>query len=173
VPFDKSKHFGVEHVIVRDPKTFAPLPIDQTGLLQGVSLIPKSYPGHSGLTEDLGARDWSAARIPELRGCSDVIAAAAIKAYLGGGRFLDVDFADVLAHAEQSRLALAPPFSANRTAIVTDVSARLLATRRIVDRPATAYFAHWTRRAAIRDLAARFEASAMPGTLAAPRTPQR
>jgi acyl-protein synthetase LuxE len=39
---------------VRDPKTFAPLPIGQTGLLQVVSLLPKSYPGHSVLTEDLG-----------------------------------------------------------------------------------------------------------------------
>lgn len=80
-------------VIVRDPATLEPLPIGKTGLLQVVSLLPKSYPGHSILTEDLGTveRVDNASvgrlgkgirvlgRLPasELRGCSDVVAAAA------------------------------------------------------------------------------------------------
>ena len=80
-------------IIVRDPKTFEPLPVGQTGLLQVVSLLPKSYPGHSILTEDLGVVERIdnpnvgrmgkgirvISRLPasELRGCSDVIAAAA------------------------------------------------------------------------------------------------
>jgi len=80
-------------VIVRDPATLQPLPVGETGLLQVVSLLPKSYPGHSILTEDLGIVervDNSSigrmgkgirvlGRLPasELRGCSDVIAAAA------------------------------------------------------------------------------------------------
>ena len=93
----------------------------------------------------------------------------AIKVYRGGGKFLDMELADILAHVEQSRSALAPPFSPDRTAVVADVSARLLANRGIVDRPAMAYFAHWTRRGAIRDLAVRFAASTLPGTLTAPR----
>ena len=78
---------------MRDPKTFEPLPVGQTGLLQVVSLLPKSYPGHSILTEDLGVVERIdnpnvgrmgkgirvISRLPasELRGCSDVIAAAA------------------------------------------------------------------------------------------------
>ncbi len=41
-------------VIVRDPATFLPLPPGRPGLLQLVSLLPASYPGHSILTEDLG-----------------------------------------------------------------------------------------------------------------------
>ncbi|MGE5475858.1 MAG: acyl-protein synthetase [Bacteroidales bacterium] len=78
-------------VIVRDPVTLAPLPPGQTGLLQVVSLVPRSYPGHSLLTEDLGvvehvdggapARCGKGFRVlgrlpkAELRGCSDVAAA--------------------------------------------------------------------------------------------------
>lgn len=80
-------------VIVRDPISLQPLPIGQTGLLQIVSLLPKSYPGHSILTEDLGTVERIdngpigrlgkgirvLGRLPasELRGCSDVVAAAA------------------------------------------------------------------------------------------------
>jgi hypothetical protein len=80
-------------VIVRDPRTLEPLPIGQPGLLQIVSLLPRSYPGHSILTEDLGVVeriDNPAAgrmgkgirilgRLPasELRGCSDVISSGA------------------------------------------------------------------------------------------------
>ncbi|MFB2517413.1 acyl-protein synthetase [Lysinibacillus sp. OTC-L20] len=74
-------------IIIRDQITFEPLPIGQQGLIQAISEIPKSYPGHSLLTEDLGIIHgvddcpcgWKgkyftvAGRIPkaELRGCSD------------------------------------------------------------------------------------------------------
>lgn len=80
-------------VIVRDPITFRPAPLGGIGLLQVMSLLPHSYPGHSVLTEDLGsvvfvANDdagWAGkgirihGRVPrsELRGCSDVIAVSA------------------------------------------------------------------------------------------------
>jgi hypothetical protein len=80
-------------VIVRDPVTLEELPHGQTGILQVLSVLPTSYPGHSLLTEDLGvvrAVDSPACgrfgkafstlgRLPraELRGCSDVIAASA------------------------------------------------------------------------------------------------
>jgi hypothetical protein len=78
-------------VIVRDPYTYEEVPNGQTGVLEVLSALPRSYPGHCLLTEDLGvvhAVDSSACgrfgkafsvlrRIPqaELRGCSDVIAA--------------------------------------------------------------------------------------------------
>ena len=78
-------------VIVRDPYTLEEVPNGQTGVLEVLSALPRSYPGHCLLTEDLGvvhAVDSSACgrfgkafsvlgRIPkaELRGCSDVIAA--------------------------------------------------------------------------------------------------
>ncbi|MFY0520170.1 acyl-protein synthetase [Lysinibacillus sp. UGB7] len=74
-------------VIIRNPITFDVLPVGQQGLIQVVSELPKSYPGHSLLTEDLGTIHgvddcpcgWKGkyfsvvGRIPkaELRGCSD------------------------------------------------------------------------------------------------------
>jgi hypothetical protein len=78
-------------VIVRDPESWEPAPNGQPGVLQVLSLLPHSYPGHSLLTEDTGVVEvvdpgngWMGkgirvlGRIPksELRGCSDVIAAA-------------------------------------------------------------------------------------------------
>jgi phenylacetate-coenzyme A ligase PaaK-like adenylate-forming protein len=41
-------------VIVRDSINFKPLPPGQPGLIQLLSVIPRSYPGHSLLTEDEG-----------------------------------------------------------------------------------------------------------------------
>jgi hypothetical protein len=79
-------------VIIRDPVSWEPLPPGRTGLIELVSLLPKSYPGHAILTEDLGeivsidsgTNGWLGkamlihGRLPkaELRGCSDVVAAA-------------------------------------------------------------------------------------------------
>ncbi len=81
-------------VIIRDPLTFAPLPEGQTGLIQILSTVPHSFPGHALLTEDMGrivktdggTQGWMGkalhvlGRVPkaELRGCSDVIAASAL-----------------------------------------------------------------------------------------------
>jgi hypothetical protein len=81
-------------VIVRHPLTFEPLPYQEQGLIQVVSELPKSYPGHSLLTEDLGmiiGEDdcpcgWKGkyfsveGRIPraEARGCSDTFQGGAI-----------------------------------------------------------------------------------------------
>ncbi len=78
-------------VIVRRPHSWEPAGIGEEGVIQVVSLLPRSYPGHSVLTEDLGVvatidagnggRLGKAIRVSgrapktELRGCSDVIAA--------------------------------------------------------------------------------------------------
>ncbi|MGE0869039.1 MAG: acyl-protein synthetase [Kofleriaceae bacterium] len=79
-------------VIVRDPVTLAELPPGHAGVLQLISALPSSYPGHSVLTEDLGIiehvdRDSCGrlgkairviGRVPraELRGCGDTHAAS-------------------------------------------------------------------------------------------------
>ncbi len=41
-------------IIIRDPYDFSPLPIGESGLIQLLSVIPHSYPGHSILSEDVG-----------------------------------------------------------------------------------------------------------------------
>jgi hypothetical protein len=77
-------------VIVRDPVTWAELPVGEVGVVQVVSALPSSYPGHSILTEDLGVvhgidddpggwlgkRFSLKGRVPhtQLRGCSDIYA---------------------------------------------------------------------------------------------------
>jgi hypothetical protein len=76
-------------VIVRDPETWQPLPPGRPGLIEVLSTLPTSYPGHVLLTEDLGVvhgvddGDWPGkrftvlGRLPraEARGCSDTYAA--------------------------------------------------------------------------------------------------
>ena len=77
-------------VIIRDPKDFSAAPIGQKGLMEVVSLLPSSYPGHALLTEDegvvLGEDDCPCGRKgkyfkilgrvknAEIRGCSDTYA---------------------------------------------------------------------------------------------------
>jgi len=74
-------------VLVRDPDTLEVVPFGTSGLLQLLSNIPRSYPGHSLLTEDIGTIVGEnececgrpgkyftiEGRLPraELRGCSD------------------------------------------------------------------------------------------------------
>lgn len=91
VYLENTRHFlhapVFSDVIIRDPHTLRPVPDGTPGIIQVVSALPESYPGHSLLTEDLGViegcDDPSVAmggryfrilgRLPraELRGCSD------------------------------------------------------------------------------------------------------
>jgi phenylacetate-coenzyme A ligase PaaK-like adenylate-forming protein len=79
-------------VIVRRPDDFQPLGAGETGLIQVVSVLPASYPGHALLTEDEGLLhgedDCPCGRLgryftvlgrvrdAELRGCSDTYGAS-------------------------------------------------------------------------------------------------
>ncbi len=74
-------------VIIRDPLNFDPLPVGSRGLIQLLSVVPQSYPGHSLLSEDegeiIGVDDCTCGRMgtyfkvygriqnAEMRGCSD------------------------------------------------------------------------------------------------------
>lgn len=74
-------------IIIRD-KNLNPLAFKKKGLVQLISLLPRSYPGHSILTEDLGTvygeddckcgragkyfKIWGRLPKSEVRGCSDV-----------------------------------------------------------------------------------------------------
>lgn len=74
-------------VIIRDPDTWQPAPVGVPGVVEVLSVLPRSYPGHVLLTEDLGVvhgigsaeSGWAGkqleilGRVPrsELRGCSD------------------------------------------------------------------------------------------------------
>lgn len=74
-------------VLVRDPRSWAPAPVGEAGIVEVLSLLPRSYPGHALLTEDvgivrgvddcpcgrMGRRISVMGRVPktEIRGCSD------------------------------------------------------------------------------------------------------
>ena len=72
-------------VIIRDPETWDEQPVGRPGLIEVLSSLPRSYPGHVLLTEDLGVLDgiddgdWPGKRFSvlgrlsgvEARGCSD------------------------------------------------------------------------------------------------------
>jgi len=74
-------------IIIRDPLNFDPLPSGQRGLIQLLSVVPRSYPGHSLLSEDegeiIGVDNCACGRMgtyfkvygriqnAETRGCSD------------------------------------------------------------------------------------------------------
>ncbi|MGH7515125.1 MAG: acyl-protein synthetase [Gemmatimonadales bacterium] len=97
VYFENPRHYLqapiYSEVIVRDPVSLQPVPDGHPGLVQVLSCLPTSYPGHSLLTEDLGVirgadpegtglggRHFEIlGRVPkaELRGCSDTFAASA------------------------------------------------------------------------------------------------
>ncbi len=77
-------------IIIRRPTDFSVAPHGETGIIQVVSVLPESYPGHSLLTEDqgviLGEDDCPCGRLgkyfkingriknAEIRGCSDTYA---------------------------------------------------------------------------------------------------
>jgi len=77
-------------IVVRDPETWEPLPPGKPGVIEVVSTLPESYPGHILLTEDLGVihgiddGTWPGprfsilGRLPraEARGCSDTFTLA-------------------------------------------------------------------------------------------------
>jgi phenylacetate-coenzyme A ligase PaaK-like adenylate-forming protein len=78
-------------IIIRNPQTFEPSPLGEEGIVEVLSIVPRSYPGHGLLTEDwgmlLGEDDCACGRQgkyfkilgrvakAETRGCSDTYGA--------------------------------------------------------------------------------------------------
>ena len=94
---------------------------------------------------------------------------ASVQTYRGKGEFEPVELNDLLARLDVNPSTRAVPFAPDRIALVGELSARLLADRGASEQPALAYFAHWTRRAALRDLVARFNATIPADAVVAPR----
>jgi hypothetical protein len=89
---DGEKHPAAElRLLIRDPMDFHVLEKGKHGIIQVVSMLPESYPGHSLLTEDEGEilgeddcpcgrkgkyfRIFGRLKNAEIRGCSDTYAA--------------------------------------------------------------------------------------------------
>ena len=146
-------------VIIRDPQTLAEQPPGIPGLIQVVSLLPGSYPGHSILTEDWGvvesvdAGDWKGkaftvhGRIPqaELRGCSDVTSALTVMPGPVPGNHADTPLTPL------------PCFDAETVDFGAALSARLFAEPQARDFADLATLAFWLRPASTALLRRHFE----------------
>jgi len=167
-------------VIVRNPLDFSVCDYGEKGILQVVSAIPESYPGHSLLTEDegiiLGEDDCPCGRKgkyfevlgriknAEIRGCSDTFAAN--RAMLSH-KSDEVSNSDVLNKikylvgdaktvASISNLAFLRPFDDVIVAFLNDVSKELMRDKDAKAFPDIVTLGFWLRKASIEQLQKRF-----------------
>ncbi len=166
-------------VIVRNPIDFSEAKIGERGILQVVSTIPVSYPGHSLLTEDegmiLGEDDCPCGRKgkyfkvfgrlknAEIRGCSDTFAAdqngstgssdASSKQVLDRVKFLVGD-KEVLMN--MPRVVMKRPFDEQIIDFLNDLSKELMHDKTAKLFPDIVTLGFWLRRSSILKLKERF-----------------
>ncbi|MBJ6749867.1 LuxE/PaaK family acyltransferase [Geomonas anaerohicana] len=158
-------------VLMRDPVDWRPLPPGHRGVIETVSVLPRSYPGQVLLTEDVGTvhgvddcpcgrfgtRFSVEGRLPkvELRGCSDTHAYDAVSgASSGGGTELfptlhECSAADLLRDDAFFTGPMRPAFSAEAVAFLDSLSRTIFSLRQEDDPPHFAALAFWLRRSNI------------------------
>lgn len=157
-------------VITRKPNDFSECAIGEKGIIQVVSTIPESYPGHSLLTEDegivLGVDDCPCGRKgkyfkvigrlqkAEIRGCSDTFAAnvsvnnaADQIEYLIGNRN---------SIADSAKLIPIKPFADKLVDFCNDFSTLIMKNREARQYPDVATLGFWLRRASVLSMKERF-----------------
>lgn len=147
-------------VIIRDLETGGPLPTGQQGVIELLSVLPRSYPGHVLLTEDqgriLGEDDCPCGRkgryfevtgripLAELRGCSDARTTTATNEADDMRLLLGVPPQQV---AEKMPF---PPFAAEVVAFLSDLSSRLLTERNLRQHADLVALGYWLRPKALQ-----------------------
>lgn len=167
-------------VIVRNPLDFSEAKIGERGILQVVSTIPESYPGHSLLTEDegmiLGEDDCPCGRKgkyfkifgrlknAEIRGCSDTFAAD----HSGSKKENDDDNSNAVLDKvsylvgdknivlEMQNCPTRKPFDDEVVDFLNDLSKELMQNRMAKAFPDIVTLGFWLRRASITKLMERF-----------------
>lgn len=166
-------------VITRRPKDFSECAVGEPGIIQVVSAIPESYPGHSLLTEDegiiLGEDDCPCGRkgkyfkitgrikSAEIRGCSDTFAAdrgGSATAKIGTStvnlniRFLigNKSIIDDMPNVRPLR-----PFSDDIMNFIHDVSAELISVKEGKAFPDIVTLGFWLRKASLTKIRSRYE----------------
>ncbi len=163
-------------VITRRPKDFSQCEFGEKGILQVVSTIPESYPGHSLLTEDegviLGEDDCPCGRKgkyfkilgrmkkAEIRGCSDTFAAGLVKADSSNGQ----DILDrVMFLCGNIEILCKPnlripkkPFDEEIQAFLQAVSERLMKDPEARTYPDVVTLGFWLRKGSLEKLKERF-----------------
>ncbi len=145
-------------VIIRNPKDLSIAPVGETGIIEVVSVLPKSYPGHVLLTEDEGAilgeddcpcgrkgkyfNIYGRIKNAEIRGCSDTYAAKFGK--LSG---LEYVVGDDKVIEQMSSVPALPPFAEPVVSFFNDLSKLVMKRGRIYSDVMT--FGFWCRKAAL------------------------
>ena len=167
-------------VIIRNPEDFSECAIGEKGIIQAISTIPESYPGHSLLTEDegviLGEDDCPCGRKgkyfkifgrlknAEIRGCSDTYAADYDKSQIlsttdNNQIFNKITYlvgnADILKRMET--VPAKEPFDKCVIDFLNDLSRELVKNPKAKIFPDVISFGFWIRISSINDLKQRFE----------------
>ncbi len=145
-------------IIVRNPYDFNVAKNGETGIIEVVSVLPKSYPGHVLLTEDqgyiVGEDDWPCGRKgkyfhiigriknAEIRGCSDTYAAKFGK--LSGLEFV---IGDDMTIEQMPSVPALPPFAEPVISFFNDLSKLVMKKGRAFSDVMT--FGFWCRKAAL------------------------
>lgn len=165
-------------VLVRDPKDFSVCPHGKKGLIQVVSAIPESYPGHSLLTEDegviLGEDDCPCGRKgkyfqvlgrvknAELRGCSDTYAADhADRQSDGAGIYQRLSYlaGDAATIQVMPALPVLPPFSDEVLAFFDELSKELMTDAACRRYPDIVTLGFWLRRSSMRGFQKKYQSA--------------
>ncbi len=156
-------------ILIRRPSDFTLADVGERGLIEVLSVLPESYPGHALLTEDegviLGEDDcpcglkgkyfkiFGRLQNAEIRGCSDTYNAGGVTTgavdYVVG----DASTVEQMAYVPTMEL-----FSENTVDFLNDLSKLLLRKGRAYSDVAT--FAFWCRRSALMKVRARMEEKA-------------
>lgn len=167
-------------VIVRKSEDFAECGIGERGIVQVLSTIPESYPGHSLLTEDegmiLGEDDCPCGRKgkyfkiygrlknAEIRGCSDTFATKNVINAADDGREVEKDVLDEITYLVGSKeiiqkmpsFPLKSPFDADVIDFLNDLSKEFLISKEANAFPDIATLGFWIRKASLNSLKERF-----------------
>jgi len=177
-------------IVTRDHRDWSPLPPGESGIIETLSVLPRSYPGHALLTEDLGTvhgiddcpcgrlgtRFSVHGRVPhaELRGCSDT------HAYRIEGTEGAADLAVLLPAPRRAapetleeegffRRDPLPPFHGDSVRFLAALSQKIFALREAKENGALAALAYWLRPANITGYLEKFVKTVGEGELVLPR----
>lgn len=166
---------GFSDIIIRNPLDWSECKIGEPGIIQVVSTIPESYPGHSLLTEDegvvLGEDDCLCGRKgkyfkilgriknAEIRGCSDAFADKISQ--INANTVIDsinrrrnitylVGNSDIV--EKMSSISVRKPFAESIVAFMNDVSSKLLRDRNAKMYPDVVTLGFWLRKGNINHL---------------------
>lgn len=167
-------------VIVRRPEDFSECEVGEKGILQVLSAIPESYPGHSLLTEDegviLGEDDCPCGRKgkyfkvfgrlknAEIRGCSDTFEANDVKNAYNNSGTLRKEALDAITYfvgnkeiiQEMPSVPVKRPFDTDILNFLNELSKELLISKEAKAFPDIVTLGFWIRNASTNSLKERF-----------------